>query len=270
MAETSFLLKKFEMTADLYVLYSQATRLPYVECDEETFEDCILMFSDQNEVQKCAKKYTEKKILLAAGQVPGKNIKNFLASMHCLGINAIRYIDGDTVIKEELSNMITPPDLEAMRNEKIPRVNPEMQLTAMYFMQELRRPIERTLEEKKNIKELEEEMAVNMMRSRWIVCADITDVTDDMSREEAGKKMKLPYVKTKDGSVFQPIFSDFAECQKFNQGNTGAKLRLLPITYDEIKKYIIREAKGVCINPKGFNLFLTTEQLDKMKEQYGE
>lgn len=270
MAETSFLLKKFEMTTDLYILFSQATKLPYVECDEETFEDCVLMFADQNDVQRIAKTYTEKKILLAAGQVKGKSIKNFLANLYCLGINAIRYYEGENVIKEELSNLMPEPDFEALKNEKIPRLNPEMQLTAMYFIQELRRPIERTLEEKKHIKELEEEMAVNMMRSRWIVCADITDVTDDMSKEEASKKMKLPYVKTKDGSVFQPIFSDFTECQKFNQGNAGAKLRLLPIAYDEIKKYIIREAKGVCINPKGFNLFLTIEQLDKMKEQYGE
>lgn len=270
MAETSFLLKKFEMMTEIYVLFSQATKLPFVECDEETYEDCVLMFSSQDEIQKFAKQYTEKKILLVAGQVPGKTIKNFIASLYCLGINAIRFHDGDTVLKEELSNILPSPDLEAMRNDKIPRVNPEMQLTAMYFMQELRRPVERTLEEKKRIKELEEEMAVNMMRSRWIICADITDVTEGMSKEEASKKMKLPYVKTKDGNVFQPIFSDFAECQKFNRENKGAKLRLMSITYDDIKKFIMREAKGVCINPKGFNLFLTTEQLDKMKEQYGE
>ncbi len=268
--ETSFLLKKFEKAGVLYTLFSQTTRLPYVECDEETFEDCAFVFTDKEEVQKYAKSYSEKKLLLAAGQLNAEAIRPFLMSLYCYGMNAIRYIDGGNVVKEELTALIPGPDLEAMKNDKIPRANPEMQLTAMYFIQELRRPVERTLEEKKQLKELEEEMAVNMMRSRWIVCADISEVTDEMSKEEASKKMKLPYVKTKNGDVYQPIFSDFTECQKFNQDNKGAKLRLMAVAYDELPKYILRGAKGICLNPKGINLFLTKEMMDKMKEQYAE
>lgn len=268
--ESSFLLKKFEKAGVLYTLFSQATKLPFAECDEETFEDCAYVFTEQEEVQRFAKSYSEKKIMLAAAQLKGDQIRPFLASLHCYGMNALRYVDGGSIVKEELSKVVPAPDLMTMKNDKVPRANPEMQLTAMYFVQELRRPVERTLEEKKHLKALEEEMAVNMMRARWIVCADITDVTEEMSREEAGKKMKLPYVKTKNGDVYQPIFSDFTECQKFNQENKGAKLRLMSVSYDDLPKYIIRGAKGVCLNPKGINLFLTQEMMDKMKEQYAE
>lgn len=270
MAETSFLLKKFEKAGVIYALFSQSTRLPYIECDEETFEDCAFLFTDVEAVKEYAKSYADKKILLAGAQLNGKDIKPFLMSLYCYGANAVRYIDGSNVIKEELANVVESPDLDMMRNAKIPRANPEMQLTAIYFMQELRRPIERTLEDKKHLKELEEEMAVNMMRSNWVVCADVSDVTEDMSKEEASKKMKLPYVKTKNGDVFQPVFSDFTECQKFNQENKGAKLRLMSVKFEDVNKYIIREAKGICFNPKGFNLFLTMEQLEQMKKEYGE
>ncbi|MDO4491445.1 MAG: SseB family protein [Lachnospiraceae bacterium] len=266
--ETSFLLRKFEKAGVLYCLFSQVTKLPFVECDEETFEDCVYLFTDQESVQKYAKAYSEKKIVLAAAQLKDQAIRPFLMSLYCYGVNGIRYVEGDNVIKEELSNVIQGPDLVAMKNDKIPRANPEMQLTAMYFIQELRRPVERDLEEKKHLKELEEEMAVNMMRSRWIVCADVSDVEEGMSNEEASKKMKLPYVKTREGDVYHPIFSDFTECQKFNQNNKGAKLRLMPVAYDDLPKYIIRDAKGICLNPKGFNLFLTKEMMEKMKEQY--
>lgn len=268
--ETSFLLKKFEMAEALYALFSQATRLPFVECDEETYEDCVYLFTDQEEVQKFAKSYSEKKIMLAGGQLKGPAIKSFLTSLYFYGVNAIRYIDDGNVVAEELENIVPAPKMDVLKNDKVPRANPEMQLTAIYFMQELRRPVERDLEAKKHLKELEEEMAVNMMRSRWIVCADVSDVTSDMSPEEQSKKMKLPYVKTKNGDVYQPVFSDLSECRRFNQENKGAKLRLMPVAYDELQKYIIRDARGVCFNPKGVNLFLTKEMMDQMKQQYSE
>ncbi|MDO4617099.1 MAG: SseB family protein [Lachnospiraceae bacterium] len=268
--ETSFLLKKFEKADALYALFSQSTKLPFVEMDEETYEDCAYLFTDKDQIQDFIKPYAEKKIMLAAGQVKGAAIRPFLSSLYCYGMNAIRYVDGGTVMKEELSKVIESPDLDAMKNSKIPRANPEMQLTAMYFVQELKRPVKRELPEQKHLKELEEEMAVNMMRSQWIVCADISDVTEEMTKEEAAKKMKLPYVKTKNGDIYQPIFSDFTECQKFNQDNKGAKLRLMAVSYDDIPKYSIREAKGICFNPKGVNLFLTKEMLEKMKAEYGE
>ncbi len=268
--ETSFLLKKFEKAGTLYALFSQATKLPFVELDEETYEDCGYVFTSEQELQEYAKTYSEKQIRLAAGKMEGPQIRTFLASLYCYGMNAIRYIDNGNVVKEELENVVPAPDLEAMKNDKIPRANPEMQLTAMYFMQELRRPIKRTVEEQKHLKELEEEMAVNMMRSKWIVCADITDVKDDTPKEEIPKLMKLPYVKTKNGDVYQPVFSDFNECQRFNQQNPGAKLRLMSVPYDELQKFSLRDAKGICFNPKGINLFLTREVLDKMKESYGE
>lgn len=263
--ETSFLLKKIEKMQHFFALFSQTTSLPYVEVDPETYDDCVLLFYNEADVQKYAKSYTEKKILLAAGKIPGASAQSFLISLFFIGVNAIRIIDGDTVMKEELANVIPAPNLKVIQEQKIPGANPEMQLTGIYFAQELRRPIQRTDEEKKLIRDLEEEMAVNLMRSRWIVCADISEITDDMTVEEKNKKIKLPYVKTKSGDIYHPVFSDMTECQKFNAANKGAKLRLTAIPYADLPKFKIRDAKGFCFNPKGFNLFLTTEMMEQMK-----
>lgn len=263
--ETNFLMKKLSKMQHFFALFSQATSLPYVEVDPETFDDCVFLFANQNDVQAYAKSYTEKKILLAAGQVNGASVESFMKSLHCYGVNAIRFIEGDSVIKEELSNLVQVPDLDAMKNDKIPRANAEMQLTGIYFSQELKRPIQRTQEDHKVLRDLEEEMAVNMMRSKWIVCADVTDIKDGMSTEEANKAVKLPYIKLKDGSVYQPVFSDMTECQKFNAKNKGAKLRLQAVSYDDLPKYMMNTAKGFCFNPKGFNLLLTKEMLEQLK-----
>ena len=47
--DNSFLIKKFEKYESIYVLFSQMTKLPFVECDEETYDDqvyvCLLYTS---------------------------------------------------------------------------------------------------------------------------------------------------------------------------------------------------------------------------------
>ena len=111
------------------------------------------------------------------------------------------------------------PDMEAMRNDKLPRLNPELQLTAIYFLQELRRPVERDLAARKRLRTLEEEMAANLMRSRFIIVLDVEEDTKGGKTDGKNRKAKVPYVKTKNGDVFQPCYTDFGEFQKFNARN---------------------------------------------------
>ena len=73
----------------------------------------------------------------------------------------------------------------------------------------------------------------------------------------------------KDGNVFQPIFSDFMEFQKHYRQN-AAKMRMAPLSIGQLPKYMVKESKGFVINPAGFNLQLSGEQIDTIVKAFPE
>ena len=77
-------------------------------------------------------------------------------------------------------------------------LNPSLQLSGIYFMQELRRPVEK--EEHKNLRALEEELIANLKKSQFLVAME--------RNEEEPKKINIPYLKNKEGQILQPVFSD--------------------------------------------------------------
>ena len=46
--DNSFTMKKFQSMEIIYVTFSQITKLPYVECDPETFDDQVYMFTEES------------------------------------------------------------------------------------------------------------------------------------------------------------------------------------------------------------------------------
>ena len=107
-----------------------------------------------------------------------------------------------------------------------------------------------------------------MMKSRFILAVDVTEVEGQWDPKAPNQKAKIPFVKNKDGKIFQPCYSDLGEFKKFNSKNKNAKFRLLAVPYDELPKYLIKDSLGFVFNPAGFNLILTKEQLELMKKNY--
>ena len=58
------LLMRLGHDADIFALISLCTREPYVVCDEETFDDEVFLFLDEEEAKKEAAKLAEEKYLL--------------------------------------------------------------------------------------------------------------------------------------------------------------------------------------------------------------
>lgn len=268
--DKSFMLKKIEKNESIYVLYSALTHCPFVECDPETFDDQVYIFTTKEMTQAFAHPYTLDKYLMQAVKVDKGMIMPFLRTLYLYGVNAVMYQEEGAPIRIQLSDLVEKPDIDALRNDKIPRANPELQLTALYFMQELTRPIEHNQEEKKHLHDLEEEMAHNLFRSRFIISFDVSEIEGKWDPTDKNQKVKVPLVKTKAGKTFQPIYTDFGEVQKFNQRNKGVKLELTPITYDRIPGFLVKESEGFVFNPAGFNLVLTGDQIRQMAERYGE
>lgn len=55
-------MKCFHNLPQIHVLFSAATHMPFVTCDEETYNDQVWVFTDSDTLKKYAKKYTDLKI----------------------------------------------------------------------------------------------------------------------------------------------------------------------------------------------------------------
>lgn len=75
--DNSFTMKKFQSMEIIYVTFSQITKLPYVECDPETFDDQVYMFTEEEAAKEFAKSYVEKNTPLLTVKVLRKQMPNF-------------------------------------------------------------------------------------------------------------------------------------------------------------------------------------------------
>ena len=192
-------LNKLRTTEAIYVLMSSCTRMPYVVCDPETFDDEILLYYTEAEAKEEAMKL----------QKEG---------------NPMQLVKVD----------------EELPEGKIRVENPELVLTAAYFMQQMRKPDKPEMTDE--LKELNEEMLAHYQEGRYIVTV----------QEDKG----IPILKQKDGKVYQPIFTDVQEVKKFQNLNKGVTLKTAVVEGSKIPEILSPEAFGVAVNPFGVNLQL--------------
>ena len=71
---------------------------------------------------------------------------------------------------------------------------------------------------------------------------------------------QIPILKQKNGDIYQPIFTDLLELQKFSKGQ---KMRTAVIPASKIPDILVSAAKGVVINPLGVNVQLQVAKKKK-------
>ncbi len=268
MAINNFLLKKFQKMNNLYVIFCHTTHLPYVECDEETYDDQIFAFTSEEKAKAMMTEYlAEKKLSLGYANLSKAQIMPFIGSLYGFGVNTVVLCEEDS-IKIEVEQLAKKPDIEKMRNDKIPMINPEVQLSCMYFLQNIRRKdVERSKVQQMELHNQEEEMAVNLFRTRFIIGIDISANGGKLDKDHPN--FKLPFAKLPNGKTYTPCFTDFTEYQKFAGRNKTLKLSLITVKYDDLEKFT-KQTEGIVVNPAGFNLVLSSQLLANLKKNYGE
>ena len=126
--------------------------------------------------------------------------------------------------------------------------NPALQLTAIYFMQEMRR--QEKPQPTEELKELQEELLAHYSKASFII-----GIQEDK---------QIPVLKQKNGDIYQPIFTDLLEFQKFAKDK---KMRTAVISAAKIPDILVGASKGVVINPLGVNVQL---QVAKKKKTQAE
>lgn len=249
-------IKKLQQAEALFVLFSRGTNQPFVICDPETFNDQVWVFEDNKTLEEKAKTYIEQKNPVAAVKLENKTFLNFYSTLFTLGVNEVVFVENERKTEFELEEIVKQPDFSKLPEDKRPLFNPQLQLTGIYFMQEFRRGVEQS--EKQRLPELEEEMAANLVKSRFLVAVE--------KKDGEGKDVQVPYIKNKNGDVFQPIFTDPGEFSKFNREK---KFNAVMVEFKKLKKIMIPQAKGVVVNPQGFNLIVMAEQFDSLMRRFG-
>lgn len=230
---------------ELYVIMSGATRLPFVFCDEETFDDEIFLYYRADDAKEKAKELQGKRYASAVVKLEDKQLLAFYTSLYTMGVNCLAVNSGtDTEISIQLSDLVIRRKSEELPEGKRPVENPALHLTAIYFMQEMRRQAEPQPTEELN--KLQEELLAHYGKGTFVAAV----------REDG----QVPILKQKDGSIYQPLFTDMLEFQKFARGE---KMKMAVIPAAKIPEILVGEAKGVVINPFGVNVQLQVAKRKK-------
>lgn len=222
--------------------------MPYVVCDAETFDDEILVYFTEEDVEEKAKDLIREGNQVQVVAVDKASRLAFFTGLYPIGVNCIRVnagVKGETAV--QLNSLITRPDAEKLPNGGIRVENPELHLTALYFLQQVRR--RQGAEETEAIKELNEEMMAHFQKGTYILPI------------EEGKG--VPILKQKDGKIFQPIFTDIYEMKKFQMFSKGAVFKTGVVPAAKLPEVLAPGAAGVAVNPLGINLPLQIERKEK-------
>lgn len=259
--DQSLIIKKLRNSEEFYVLFSQATKMPFVTCDKETFNDQVWIFDNEKQMQELAKQYIDQKIYLMGVKVLKANALVFYMNLHALGINEVVFGVGGELHHLELQQIAPLPDYSDIPENKRPLLNPQLLLTAVYFLQELRRPgVE---PDKKLLHELEEEMSSNLAKADYIMPVSVV--------EEGEKKgsIRIPYVQNKQGEKYQPIFSDTGEIIKHYHSSKD-KHNMLKVPFSKLENYLIDDSVGFLLNPEGIALAMKREQMKVLRDCFCE
>ena len=161
---------------------SGATRLPFVFCDEETFDDEIFLYYRADDAKEKAKELQGKRYASAVVKLEDKQLLAFYTSLYTMGVNCLAVNSGtDTEISIQLSDLVIRRKPEELPEGKRPVENPALHLTAIYFMQEMRRQAEPQPTEELN--KLQEELLAHYGKGTFVAAVREDGSGSDLETE---------------------------------------------------------------------------------------
>ena len=90
--DKTFLMRSIQKKEEMIVAYCAFTNMPFVVCDQESFNDQVWIFDTEAQLQEFAKPYTEKKILLKGIKYPNARFLSFFSMLFTIGINELVFV----------------------------------------------------------------------------------------------------------------------------------------------------------------------------------
>ena len=258
--DNSFLIRQIRSRESMIVAYSGVTNMPFVVCDPETFNDQVWIFENEKLLQDFAKPYAERKILLRGVKYLTKDYLSFFSSLFLIDVNELVFVNEIATMKVDLDKLVQKPDYSKLPAGRVPVTNPSLQLTGLYFVQEAGRPVPA---EQKELSDLQEELSINLVRAKYLVAVEPAPGKESIEEKLKAGKFQTVLMKTKNGDVYQPLFTDMVECNKFARKKQVVTLTL---PYGALAKLLSKEAKGFVLNPAGFHFMLPRELINGLQK----
>ncbi len=262
--DNSLIIRQVQQMEEMIVAFCAYTNMPLLVCDPETFNDQIWIFDKEEQLQEFAKSYTEKKVALRGVKFLNKDFLRFFSSLYMIGVNELVFVHESGQVNIELDKLVRQPDYSKLPEMQRPITNPNLELTGMYFMQEALRPIPN--EEKENLKDLEEELAHNMVSARYIIAIELNEGEESDVEKLKNKNYRVPILKNKENVVFQPLFTDPLEFQKFAKGKK--EIRALAVPFAQLGHILASGANGFMLNPNGFHIVMPKELIAGLTRRF--
>ncbi|MFI3238490.1 MAG: SseB family protein [Lachnospiraceae bacterium] len=257
------LIKKIPSAESIYVIYSQITKMPYVSCHEETFDDFIYIYFDSEKAKAHAMKLNEEKIPTAVIKCEEAKVLLFLADLRFMGINAMCFVDEEEVMIQHKELLTFPEETEETIKKK-PVDNPSLHLSILYLMQEVRRPIEK--EKKVNVAHLEEETSANIYKGKFLL--PVQAQTGETPTEGQEVKTSVMLLKNDKDEMFVPLLTDFPELRKFLKDKNS---QVVVANFEGVMKVIKGSTTaGVVINPASSNVVLNKLGMLSIEKRFKE
>lgn len=251
-------IKNLPNAEKFYAVFSTSSRMPYIECDEETYSDKTFLFMDEEQAKAFTEAYKAKKQTLVVATVEKANAKNFLASLIADGIDMISF-QGEEVHDYPIDQIVTRTLREGV---KAPIENPALQISLMYYLQNAR--IAETPEEKEELSRMEEEMMANIARAVYLVPFSSSEEVDD----NGNQKVALMQLKNENDEIFIPLFSDLDEFLKMKPAE--GKSQFLPMGFKQISNTKLNGINGFILNPASANIRLNEKNIAAVANRFGD
>lgn len=239
--ENKEVIQRLKDAERLYVLVSGCTREPYVICDPETYDDETYLFFDLEDAADKAEELTQDKIPVSAARLESGQMLTLYTALNTMGVNALLVSEGEEEWRIQISDFVRRDKPAPDTDTHLWVENPELHLTAIYYIQELRREADR---ENSRLEEWQEEISNYFAKGSYIV---------PVQKEGNG----IPVIKLDDGQVYQAICTDMIQYQKFDKDH---ELRPVAVTADKIPQILVDEANGVLLNPMGIRMPLQVKK----------
>lgn len=277
------IIRKLLSHQEILTVNCAGTNMPLIECGEDTFADRVYVFDSEEMLKKFAASIADRKMPLKGVKYLQKDKAAFFTMLLTCNIDEILFMDptGRHVI--QVHDIIKKKDLSALPKEKRPVENPQLKLSGAYFAQEVCRNVPK---EEKQLGELEEELSANVVRATFLVPFTAQDLTPDnqetieAQKDEAltqeaqpeepsqhgqPKQIQIPLIKTPQGDLFQPIFTDQFEFARYNK---GGRCNAMVVPFAKLKTLLAKKCKGYMINPNGFHLVITPQMLLGLEKRF--
>ena len=249
-------IKKIQTLETSYIVFGRMTRMPFIMGNEESYNDQIRIFENKDEaISFCSELQDKTKDILMVAEIHNAQMLHFYGGLFLIDVDEVVFkADGEEEVILPLEKIVIKPDFS-----KHPAVNSNLQLSGLYFMQELAKNLPN--DEKKKLPMLEEEMAANVSRGKFIVPVFVN------AEEEENKdsKIMLPRIANKEGKQFQPLFTDINEYMKFSK---DSKYKLNVMDFDKVLHILDDSVEGAVINPLGMNITLSKKTLGIIKMRF--